>query len=363
MRLEWRLMLILLALASGRTPAGTVELRASARVEAGSDVTLSHIARLRGEDAEALGDLVILRADDPALARGKAPVEIGLVRSLIDGRGVNWGLLTLRGGRCDVRLRAPERPRAERSSAPAPEVIRDDGTPTVRTFVERRLRETFGVEDPAHMRVRFEDRDADLLGMALEGRLVDAHTTGSSARVPISVSVYEGDRLLERRLVRAEVLVEREVCVLRSPVRRGERLTGEALTTERRWLATDVSPLGYDEAVGAEAKSPIEAGVVVEGRHVEAPIVVRRGGLVIVHYLSGPVILKTKARAMSDGRVGEKILFEALGTKRRLMARVDSADRAVVRRESGEPGLVSIEPEADPAPSVERGGVSVTRAD
>lgn len=363
MRLEWRLILIVLALAGVRASAGTVELRASARVEAGSDVTLAHVARLTGEDAKALGDLVILHADDPALARGSAPVEIGLVRSLIDGRGVNWGLLTLRGGRCDVRVRAPERARAERASEPAPEVTPADGAPTVRTFVEQRLRETFGVEDPAQMRVRFDDRDADLLGMALEGRLVDAHTTGSSSRVPISVTVYEGDRLIERRHVRAEVLVEREVCVLRAPVRRGERLTSEAVTTERRWLATDVSPLGLEDALGAEAKSPIEAGVVLEGRHVEAPIVVRRGGLVIVHYLSGPVILKTKARAMSDGRVGEKILFEALGTRRRLMARVDSADRAVVRRESGEPGLVSIEPEADPTPSVERGGVSVTRAD
>jgi len=223
------------------------------------------------------------------------------------------------------------------------------------------------VADPALMRVTFEDRDADLLAMDLEGRLVEAHTTGASLRVPVSVSVYEGERLIERRQIRAEVLIHRAVCVLSVPMRRGELVTGESIMQERQWLGADVRPLSAEDAMGAVVRSPLEAGVVLVSRHVEAPIVIRRGGLAIVHYLSGKVILKTRARAMSDGRLGERIKFEALGTKRRFMARVDASDRAIVRHEARAPGLVPADtPEninQTPAGGAERPGVAVTRAE
>ena len=370
MKHEWRLISVCIAaciaLLSAHASAGTVELRSAARVIEGAPVTLADIATLKGEDAEALGSLVVLEASDPALARGEASIEIDTLRALIDRRGVNWGLLTLRGGRCDLRVREA---RAEAKPAPDRtfiETIEAPGEPTVRTFVEQRLRETFGVSDPAQIRIRFEARDEDLLSMPLAGRLVDAHTTGSSVRVPVSVSVYEGERLLERRSIRAETHIRREVCVLKAPLRRGERIGEQAITRETRWMATDTSPLTAEEALAAESKSTVDAGVVLERHHVEAPVVVRRGGLVIVHYLSGPVILKTRARALSDGRMGDRIKFEALGTKRQFMARVDGSDRAVVRRESEPPRLIGSETQTavtERTSGAQRSGVAVTRAE
>ena len=358
---------LLIAALGALAQAGTVELRSLARVEPGRDVTLADVARLTGEDAQDLGEIVLIGRDDPALSRGRASVAIERVRALIDARGVNWGMLTLRGGRCDVLVReARTKPAPEVQTPQRTEESPSSGAATVRTFVERRLRETFGVDDPGDMRIRFDDRDEDLLSMTLDGRLVDAHTTGSSSRVPVSVSVYEGERLLERRQIRAEVMIRRQVCVLREPARRGERIDASMFTLETRWMATDTSPLTPEEAAASEIKSPVDAGVVLERKHVEAPVVVRRGGLVVVHYLSGPVILKTRARALSDGRMGDRIQFEALGTKRRFMARVDGADRAVVRREGGPPGLLGDEKKVDVASApvgVTRNGIAVTRAE
>ncbi len=373
MRHEWRLIPFVIALVSAVASAGTVELRTVVRVEQGADVTLSDVARLIGDDAVALGDLVVLSGDDPALSRGKGRIEIDHLRAMIDARDVNWGLLTLRGGRCEIRVRSGkeavsfDRRGEGRASALAPALPTQPTGPTVKTFIEERLRATFGVTDPALMRVTFEGRDADLLAMGLEGRLVEAYTTGASLRVPVSVSVYEGERLIERRQIRVEVLIERAVCVLSVPMRRGELITGESVTQERRWLGTDVRPLSAEDATGAVVRSPLEAGVVLIGRHVEAPIVIRRGGLAIVHYLSGKVILKTRARAMSDGRLGERIKFEALGTKRRFMARVDASDRAIVRHEAEAPGLVPTETSESTNQTSGDGaslpGVAVTRAE
>lgn len=365
-RLITGIMAALMALLSAHASAGTVELRSAARVTPGEAVTLADIAVLTGDDAKALGDLIVLDVDSLSVKSGRASIDIDRVRALIDARGVNWGLLTLRGGRCDLRVREAPAPARTAIENPFIETIDSQTEPTVRTFIEQRLRETFGVTDPSLMRIRFEKRDEDLLSMTLAGRLVDAHTTGSSVRVPVSVSVYEGERLLERRSIRVEAHIQREVCVLKAPLRRGERIGEQSFTRETRWMATDTSPLSPAEAVIAEAKSSVDAGVVLERRHVEAPVVVRRGGLVIVHYLSGPVILKTKARAMSDGRMGERIKFEALGTKRRFMARVDGADRAVVRRESEPPKLIGNQDQTavtERPREAQRPGIAVTRAE
>jgi len=363
---EWRLILVFIALLSVRASAGTVELRRAVRVDAGADVTLADVAVLSGDDALALGGIVVIGVADPALARGNATVEIDRVRAIIHIRGVNWGLLTLRGGRCDVSVRETSViTEATIRSLPAPAASPPTG-PTVRTFVEQRLRETFGVTDPTLLRIRFEDRDEDLLSMALTDRLVEAHTAGSSERVPVSVSVYEGDRLIERRQIRVEVLIEREVCVLKAPVRRGTLLSEGDFITERRWMPTDVRPLTLADANGAEARSALDAGTVLNERHVEAPVVIRRGGLAMVHYLSGGVILKTRARAMSDGRMGERIRFEVLGTRRRFMANVDGPDRAVVRRDTKDPGLVTPSPtqtDTMARPDALRPGIEVTRAE
>ncbi len=366
MKHEWRLIPCVIGLLSAIASAGTVELRRVARVEPGADVTLRDIALLQGDDALSLGDLVVIQGGDPALSGARARIEIDRLRTLIDARGVNWGLLTLRGGRCDLRLKGPAPATVRNAESPARAIAVAPTGPSVRTYIESRLLETFGVSDPAMARIRFEERDADLLAMGLEGRLLEVYTTGSSSRVPVSVTIYEGERLIERRQIRVEMLIEREVCVLSVPMRRGELIGADAMTRERRWLTPDVRPLSPEEAVGSEIRSGVEAGVVLSEHHVEAPIVVRRGGLVTVHYLSGQIILKTRARAMSDGRLGDRIKFEALGTRRLFMARVDASDRAIVQSETEAPGLLFEEratTDIGTPAQAQRPGVAVTRAE
>ena len=137
---------------------------------------------------------------------------------------------------------------------------------------------------------------------------------------------------------------------MRAPVERRSSIGATGVVVERRWLTPDIVPATLDDCVGAEAKSRLDVGQTLTQAHVVPPIVVSRGEQVMVHYLSGPVILKTKARALEDGRVGERIRLEVIGSKRRLEARVDAPGRAVVRNEPMTPGVLE-DPGTD-APAV-----------
>ncbi len=360
--------LIALALAGAQAAADKIELLSAARVDGSGAITLRDVARLHGPRAERVGGIVLV--EPGASASAPRSIEVGQLREALDEAGVNWAFISLRGGRCDLLPAAPapvaRTPEVEQAAAAVP------GAPSVRTVVEHRLREIFGVADESKIRIRFEERDGALLAMPLVGeggaaRLVEAHTTGSSSRVPVSVSVYEGDSLIESRSIRVGVEIEREVCVVRAPIERRSAIEAESLVVESRWLTPDVSPATLGESVGAEARSRLEPGQVLTASDVTPPIVVRRGEQVMVHYLSGPVILKTKARALEDGRVGDRIRLEVLGSKRRLEARVDAPGRAVVRGEASEPGVLEEGAAAAGSPggvdeAAGAGGVRVTRA-
>jgi len=336
--------LIGLALAAGAAGADRIELRTAARIDASRGVTLGDVARLEGPHAERIAGIVLL---EPVAGDLGAPlaIEVGEVREALDGAGVNWAMISLRGGRCDL---LPAAAPARAASPAAPAVAPGADVPTVGTVVERRLRETFGVADAGSIRCRFEERDAALLAMPLsEGSggggaplLVEAHTTGASSRVPVSVSVYRGESLVESRQIRVDVEILRDVCVVRAPVERRGTIGEADLAVEPRWVTPDVAPASMSDSVGAEATARLEPGQVLTRDHVVPPIVIGRGAQVDVHYLSGPVILKTKARALEDGRVGDRIRLEVLGSKRRLEARVDGPGRAVVRDEATTPGVL-----------------------
>ncbi|MEZ6244188.1 MAG: flagellar basal body P-ring formation chaperone FlgA [Phycisphaerales bacterium] len=355
--------LIALALTSGVATADRIELRTAARIQASKGVTLGDVARLDGPHAERIAGIVLLAPGQADLGSPVA-IEVGQVREALSEAGVNWAMFTLRGGRCDL---LPAAPPAQTPALPPKVAAPDPDVPTVRTVVERRLRETFGVADEDAIRCKFEDRDAELLSSPLtqEGKaplLVEAHTTGSSSRVPVSVSVYRGDSLVESRQIRVDVEILRDVCVVRAPVERRGTIREDDLVVEKRWLTPDVAPAAMVDSVGAEATTKLEPGEVLTQAHVVPPVVINRGEQVLVHYLSGPVILKTKARALEDGRVGDRIRLEVLGSKRRLEARVDGPGRAVVRNEPTTPGVLEDEtPEGVGAASV--AGVQITRSE
>lgn len=318
---------------------GVVQLRLSADVEPGAPVLLGDIAALDGREAEALRGVVVREA---APAAGE-PGEVALsdVRRALDESGVNWGLVALRGNVCALRTgvsaAAPARRERERPEVEH-EVVDLRGAQTVRTYAARTLAAMFGVS-PEDLRLAFDDSERALLDVSDLGRRIETQPLGEStgSRVPIAVWVYEADRVIASGTVRADVRVRRPAVVLTQSVARGERIRPGSLSREVMWLEpTGGTPVAtVEEAVGGVARARMQAGTVLRLEHLEAPVVIRRGELVTVHCVSGGVVVKSKARATHDARLGDMVELSLGRDRRSFVARADAPGRAVMRLGDG----------------------------
>lgn len=330
-------ILITLSILSAFGPvclAGTVTLRASATVHTDAPITLGDIATLEGAHAVSLSGVVVRQAD----VKTPRPVTLDEVRAALDNHGVNWGRLALRGGQsCDLRAVAPV---AASTSAPGRSSGADPGdatpAPSAGERVQGRVIETlaalFGVEHD-DLRIGFDDSSRELLATPVQGRRVDVQTsTASSSRLMIRVWVYEGDRVVAHGTVRADVRVRVNAVVLRAAISRGDRLTSEHLGQETLWMEPSGAPpvRAMPDALGAVAKTRLDAGSVLRTDHIEAPLVIRRGDLVSVHALAGGLTVRTHARALADAREGELVELSRARDRKPFVARAAGPGIAVL---------------------------------
>ncbi len=337
------LLVIALALTLGvATLAGEITLRPGARVAPGATISLADVADLSGADAEALADATILTLADGAK---RASIEPRDVRAALDERSVNWGRLTLRGARCEIVVIQPaeEKP-APRAPAPAPidpmQPIDPAAPSTVRTIAGATLARLFSVQ-LTDLKVAFDESARALLDTPAYGRRVQIQPAAapSGSRIPLNVWIYDHDRVVSSGQIRADVLVRRTAVVASAALSRGQAISAGDVSLETMWLEPDAgSPIDtLDDAVGLVCRTRIPAGTTLRADHLERPLVVRRGDLVTVHCISGGIVVKSPARALSDGHDGEVIEFQVDKSRRPFLARVNGAGRAVMVI-SAEPG-------------------------
>ncbi len=336
------------AVAASAAEAGVVTLWPSATcaaAKAGDEIRLGDVARLEGEDAAALGGVVVAVADAAAERRNAIEIDLPAVRKALDGAGVNWGRLALHGSTCLVRLGgAGEGQAAAEVKTVAPrrvhEVVEVEGRDTIRARIARDLARHFGVA-PLDLRLLFDARDEDLLLQSERGRRVEAQVGAgpNSARVPVTIRVYESQRIVLERTLRVEAEVRVQAVVLAADARRGEILQAEALRTEWMWMAPGlpIAP-SVEGAAGSKARTRLAMGTVLRLDHLESPVIVKRGDLVTVKCLSGSVALTAKARAQADARVGDLIELQLDGAEKAFLARIDGPGRAVADLDQAQRG-------------------------
>lgn len=337
-----RIILLLAACAWSVLVVGVARAQDSIRVRESVEraspgpITLADVAEISGEDAGKLGGIVVLSN----AGAGESTVSVETIRGLLEVRDdVNWGRLELRGGSCRVWVGKPEaaKPKAPAARAGKEPLPIPDG-PIVRRLIEERIIAALGVTS-ADVRLTFEDRDAELLHTSTLGRASEITLVGSSPEQPVSVTLYEGDRIAASGTVRVGVRVRRVAAVLSDELKRGEDVTAAKLTGEERWLPHTVDCVSVEDAVGRVAKAALPQGRVLEASDVQAPLVVKRGELVRVHCVNGSFVLKTTARAMGDGRLGELVTLQPVGSARTFQARMDAPGIAVLASTGGDDAL------------------------
>lgn len=305
-----------------------VELRPSARIAPGAPLTLGQIAVLTGDDALTLTDVPLAPKDGDA----GSTISIDDVRAAIKAHGrINWGRLTLRGATCLVSRDAPD-------AAPAPAAPGAAPTPilppapiegTVRAAAITRLAQVLGVT-PEDIKATFQPADEDVLRLPTSGRSVEIHAAGASDKLPLAITLFEGNRIIASRTIRADVQVRRTVLIAVAPKHRGDTLTADDVRDEPRWMGPTATPASRDDAIGTTVQSHLHTGDPIMQADVAPIVIVAKGEVVSIRCISGSVVLATRGRATAAGRTGDVVQFQSLDGKRAFFARIDGKGRAVV---------------------------------
>lgn len=319
------LLILLLAACTAFGEPTSVTLRDAVRIEPGRDLLVRDVAVVEGPRAGEVLDRPVLAGDMLArrVSRGWAHVSTADVRRVVD---LPEAEVLLRGAVCRIGL-----------IAMPPTVVRADAEgvraalsgPRVLDAVIDRLAIEFDVERD-NLRLTYHDRYEAGMRTPVGSCTVEVHPLGFSAEMPVSVTLYDGDRIAFSQAMRVRVEIRRPVAVVDRLIERRSEVQPGQYHFEARWTGIVDAPATISQLEGAQARATLEPGQVILARHVQPPFVVRRGDMVAVRVLSGSIVAKITARALSDARDGERLQFEPMNGGPRFHARMNGPGKAVL---------------------------------
>lgn len=148
----------------------------------------------------------------------------------------------------------------------------------------------------------------------------------------ISISLSDGSQ--RDALVTARVRIYRKVAVasLRLPAKKV--ILPDDIRIEMREVTSlsDRPITSHEEILGQRTRRSIPAGRVLLASDFEPIPVIERGSSVMISVVIGAVTVTSKAVALEDGSIGEKIWVQDVTTKRRLIGTVVGKGLVVLER-------------------------------
>lgn len=109
-----------------------------------------------------------------------------------------------------------------------------------------------------------------------------------------------------------------EVPTLRAPMAKGSIIREDDIVMQKSSL-TSLKPdvvLKKEELIGKAPKAHIQPAMqAIKSSDLISPVVVKRDAVVTIIYRTPSITLTTKAKALKDGAVGDKITFEVVKPK------------------------------------------------
>ena len=345
------------------TAAATDVLLVDRMEPAGGVVRLADVAAILNaapEEIERLGALPLMPAPAPGTAQ---TISAQSIRELLEAHGVDLTNVRFRGA-AEVRV---SKAKLVSSKPPTVDLPRDEsgsapltgfrGTyasnPGPRQSVRRpipprRVRLSSRVKqqtvkllaDQLTTYVQAQTRDDLLYVVDLEikdhnTQVLAAHK--GEVRISSTTSVRKGHMrfLVEfssaagdvRFPVFADVVEAEPAVMVRREIQRGAIITAAdvhiaPLPIEYRARGIEMIYESVSDVIGREAGARLKPGDVATDANCLPPRMVRRGEVVTVSAGRGPITVRTQAKAMREGRLGEIITVQTIDTRRPFQARV-----------------------------------------
>ncbi len=356
------------ALGAPAPEQASIELRASASVKADAPVLLEHVATLQGAEAARLARVQVLSAQQVASGTaGALVIDRARLRTMLESAGVNWARVTLRGQQTSVLVEAtgeadadvapetlpvataeaaPAQP-APVAAVPAPASTSETAAPGAGTLRALLIDELSRHLQAARedLRVSTDAQDAPILDKPASGPggawlvRMEVLGVGITGRAPVRVEAYEGDRLVLERTFQTVVRQRAGLATAAGTLPKDAVLSEADIRTEERWLPPgQAREASAERLIGQALRRRIDSGKPIGAQDVASPIVARRGQDLWVHCLSGPLVIKTKAKAMSDARDGELVRVQMEGSSKTLTARMSGPGKAVMNIDADDSG-------------------------
>ena len=292
--------------------ATSLTLREEAYVR-GPSVRLGDVAVIHGDGAEALADIELGSAAMPGQSKH---LNASIVTARIQSAGVDVSGIEVDGAR-QVRATTLHQEISPQALADSLAQFIEEEMPwdPKRTEVDVPLPRQTVIVPEGDLEINWRPtRRYDYLG-----------------RGTFKGAVYIDGRMEDSLLMQVEIESYDNVLVAARDIPRGNPVSPNDVEVQRLPLSqVDLSALRAEhEAVGLIAKKTIFPGQVITERNVTPPTVVKRNQMVPVEVRSGGLKISTRARAMTDGRVGDMVICVSPESKEQFQG-VVRADGVVV---------------------------------
>ena len=315
MKLKSLPLLIAMLLLPLSSAFSEVVIRLLERAEISSDeVRLGQIALIGADDESLLKRLSSIRLASAPRPGGSIEITRAHVQVCLEREGVKGAKVE---GRRTIVVRRAQIVKPER----------------VLEAVEKFIRESLKLPEEAVVALEPSSPLRELLLPEGEISIRVESLSPDVLRGWLRITFLAAGKPVEELPLFLDIKVERPVVVAVEPIKAGERISADKLKVERRMVGYRESDAlsKVEEAVGKVASEFIPKGAIVRKRHLRAPVVVRRGDLVIIVAICGPIKVTARGKAVENGRLGDYIEVENLRSKRRIFAEVVSPGVVMVK--------------------------------
>jgi flagella basal body P-ring formation protein FlgA len=308
--------------ASDSSPSGTLEVCREA-VVSGADVKLKQVCRWADSDAAVFVPLAETTIAQLGSGRTSRIITVSDITQTLHDAGVNVAMINFAGaGQCEVSRSDAQtdgqqtvqqwldaQPAAAKASPGDGEPKTDPDYHPLRDLLVEDLADRLGIAVP-DMQVTFGAQDEKLLSLAEPLFHFDISPSRARALGTVSweVTVLAGTTSKRVTVSAVARAIENQV-VVAEPIAAHTVLSAANFTTRRKLV--DSAPgrqfLTLEQCVGQEAAEDLHPGTVMTSRLVMPAPMVKPGQLVTVNLRRGTIELRSVARAMEQGTMGQTI--------------------------------------------------------
>ncbi len=294
-------------------------------------ITLNDIASLTGQDAKAMGHIIVADLD---LQEGQVLLKMKQLRKILTQHGVNWAYTSLGGyAACDIKrapiARGDKKIKIQRTTTQNKNKKHTHQSIAsyhlLRDMIKGKMIKRSGFQK-SELIFEFNAKDRGLLESSVGTDHFDLEISSVKKLgiFRIGITRVRNAKAIKRKTIRLALKRKVYVLLAKKSVVKGQVLSSSNVTMDEVLIEKDNEDYfeSFQDVQGKIAKTKISKGKRITTRHITEATLIKRGDEVSVVCKTGQIQLMIKAIAQSDGKKGQYIMLLNKRSKQKFKAQV-----------------------------------------